>query len=142
MSDLKYGECPYCGRAMSENHRCWQKSAIGSLKEQSDTPKLSQVEVERLTQELAQAKEDMAQWKFRFEECESDWEKAIKDLAQAKKQLAAKDAWIEAIIIPFHEHEAKVLEEVADELNKQINCPGWVGKELRRMAQERRKHGT
>ena len=43
-------------------------------------------EIERLQRELAQAKEDMAQWKFRFEECESDWEKAIKDLTQIKEQ--------------------------------------------------------
>jgi len=77
-------------------------------------------EIERLQHELAQAKEDMAQWKFRFEECESDWEKAIKDLAQAKEQLAAmKNEYKKEV--SNYEAQVKILMEALEYIKEYWN---------------------
>ena len=66
------------------------------------------------------------------------------ELAQAKEQLAAREAWIKAIMIPFREHEAKVLEEAAAVLDEYLpnkfesptTVLTHVADGLRRMAQE------
>src|SRR3990172_9247197 len=85
----------------------------------NELTKLRQAKLEH-KRELAQAKEDMAQWKFRFEECESDWEKAIRDLAQAKEQLAAmKNEYKKEV--SNYEAQVKILMEALEYIKEYWN---------------------
>jgi len=56
MSEPKYGECPYCGRSLTADHKCWQSVTIPSIIEHVDDPATLRAEISRLQSELAEAK--------------------------------------------------------------------------------------